>query len=52
MEEKTQRFEMRVSKSFLEQVDDWRRNHPDLPSRANAIRILVERAIEAEKLSE
>jgi hypothetical protein len=42
MEEKTERFEMRVPASFLEMIDDWRRIQPDLPSRAAAIRRLVE----------
>jgi hypothetical protein len=42
MDEKTERFEMRVPASFLEMIDDWRRIQPDLPSRAAAIRRLVE----------
>ena len=33
---------MRVPASFLEMIDDWRRIQPDLPSRAAAIRRLVE----------
>jgi metal-responsive CopG/Arc/MetJ family transcriptional regulator len=42
MEEKTERFEMRVPASFLKAIDDWRRKKQDLPSRAAAIRRLVE----------
>jgi hypothetical protein len=41
-EEQTERFQMRVSPSFLKTVDEWRRKQPDLPSRAEAIRRLVE----------
>jgi uncharacterized protein len=46
MDEKTERFEMRVPSSFLKKIDDWRRKHPDLPSRAEAIRSLVEQALQ------
>jgi hypothetical protein len=35
-------FQMRVSDEFLRVVDDWRRRQKDLPSRAEAIRLLVE----------
>lgn len=35
-------FQMRVSGEFLRLVDDWRRGQKDLPSRAEAIRRLVE----------
>ena len=37
-------FQMRVSEEFLRMVDDWRRRQKDLPSRAEAIRRLVESA--------
>ena len=37
-------FQMRVSEEFLRMVDDWRRRQKDLPSRAEAIRRLVELA--------
>jgi hypothetical protein len=33
---------MRVSEEFLRLVDEWRRRQKDLPSRAEAIRRLVE----------
>jgi hypothetical protein len=45
MTEKTERFEMRVPTAFLKVVDDWRRKQPDLPSRAEAVRRLVEKAV-------
>jgi hypothetical protein len=35
-------FQMRVSEGFLRMVDDWRRVQTDIPSRAEAIRRLVE----------
>jgi hypothetical protein len=38
-------FQMRVSEQFLRTVDDWRRKQPDLPSRTEAIRRLVEKGI-------
>jgi hypothetical protein len=39
---KTDRLEMRVDDAFLKRVDDWRRTEPDIPSRSEAIRRLVE----------
>lgn len=38
---------MRVSEDFLRLLDDWRRKQADLPSRAEAVRRLVERGIAA-----
>ncbi|MCJ2092272.1 hypothetical protein MKK67_07155 [Methylobacterium sp. J-072] len=38
-------FQMRVSDAFLSTLDEWRRGQPDLPSRAEAVRRLVERGI-------
>lgn len=46
---KDERFEMRVSEDFLRQIDDWRRQQPDLPSRAEAIRRLIEAGLAAQK---
>jgi hypothetical protein len=42
MGEKTARFKMRLSASFLKTVDKWRRKQRDLPSQAEAIRQLAE----------
>jgi hypothetical protein len=42
-------FKMRVSEQFLKTVDDWRRWQTDLPSRAEAIRRLVEMATKIKK---
>jgi hypothetical protein len=38
-------FQMRVSDEFLKSVDKWRRDQPDRPSRAKAIRRLVEQSL-------
>jgi hypothetical protein len=43
---------MRVSDSFLRMVDDWRRGQIDVPSRAEAIRRMVELAIKEKKKSD
>jgi hypothetical protein len=40
---------MRVSETFLRTVDAWRRNQADLPSRAEAIRRMVELAANMKK---
>jgi uncharacterized protein len=42
----TERFEMRLNQSVLEKVDEWRTRQSDLPSRSEAVRRLVEAAIE------
>lgn len=47
--EKTHPFQMRVSPSWLEIIDNWRRTQPDIPSRAEAIRRLVEKALKLEE---
>lgn len=44
--QKTERFGMVVEPEFLEKIDHWRRQQPDLPSRAEAIRRLVKQALE------
>ncbi len=42
MQLKTERFEMRLNSRTLEKVDAWRARQTDLPSRAEAIRRLME----------
>jgi metal-responsive CopG/Arc/MetJ family transcriptional regulator len=37
------RFVMRVDDDFFRRVDEWRRRQPDIPSRSEAVRRLVER---------
>ena len=39
---RTERFEMRLSPDTLEQVDQWRASRPGLPSRAEAVRQLID----------
>ena len=41
----SQQFQMRVSDEFLKSVDKWRATQDDKPSRAEAIRRLVEIAL-------
>ena len=36
---------MRASPEFMKILDDWRRQQPDLPGRAEAIRRLVDLAL-------
>ena len=40
-------FQMRASAEWLRRVDDWRRTQPDIPSRAEAIRRLVDAGLQA-----
>ena len=42
MTPKSERFEMRVDEDLIERVDEWRGKQVDLPSRAEAMRRLVE----------
>ena len=42
-------FQMRVSDAFLKAVDKWRAKQEDEPSRAEAIRRLVEIGLKAKK---
>jgi len=39
---KIRTFQMRVTDDWLAYIDEWRRSQPDLPSRSEAIRRLVE----------
>jgi len=40
MQQKTERFEMRLDQGTLDQMDKWRSSQSDLPSRAEAVRRL------------
>ena len=42
-------FQMRVRKSFMDKIDNWRRYQEDLPPQAEAIRRLVEKGLEADR---
>lgn len=37
---------MRVSDQLIRKIDDWRREQPDMPIRTEAIRRLVEKALD------
>ena len=41
-------FQMRATDEFLRRIDDWRRQQPELHSRAEAIRRLIEAGLRAE----
>jgi uncharacterized protein YfbU (UPF0304 family) len=49
MSPKTERFEMRLEQTTLDRVDAWRAKQFDMPSRADAIRRLIETGLEGEK---
>ena len=44
------RFEMRAAEPWISAVDGWRRFQPGIPSRAEAIRRLVETGLRAEPM--
>lgn len=48
MAAKSERFEMRLDSELLGRIDDWRLNQTDNLSRAEAVRVLVERSLPAE----
>src|SRR5881227_3871507 len=43
----TERFEMRLGQSVLEELDAWRARQSDLPSRSEAVRRLMEHGLAA-----
>jgi len=47
MEQKPIRFEIRLQPKLSTQIDDWRRQQRDLPSRAEAARRLIEIGLES-----
>jgi uncharacterized protein len=50
---KTERFELRLDQSVLDNVDEWRSRQDDFPSRAEAVRRLMEagfRTLEGKKI--
>jgi hypothetical protein len=44
---KDQRIPVMMSADEVEAIDEWRRKHPDLPSRSEAIRQLVAAGLKA-----
>jgi hypothetical protein len=48
MNGKSKRFEMVADPAFWTRIDRWRGAQSPIPSRAEAVRILCERALDAE----
>lgn len=46
MQAKTERFEMRLDQDMIDQIDRWRSDQNDVPSRAEAARRLIEAGLE------
>jgi hypothetical protein len=44
-EKKDQRIPVMMSSEEVDAIDAWRRRHPDLPSRSEAIRQLVQQGL-------
>ncbi|MFT8334702.1 hypothetical protein [Acetobacter orientalis] len=49
MERKPTRFELRLPPEMGDEIDEWRRQQADLPSRAEAARRLILVGLAAEK---
>jgi hypothetical protein len=47
MRRKDELLTMRSDKAFLAIIDDWRRGQPRIPSRSEAVRVLVGRGLES-----
>ena len=47
MQQKTERFEMRLDQGTLDEMDRWRSRQSDLPSRAEAVRRLIDGGLSA-----
>lgn len=45
-DETSERLQVVVPKSVARRIDDWRRKQPDIPSKSEAIRILLEKALD------
>ncbi len=46
---KSERLQMVISPEELEQIEDWRRQQPKVPSRSEAVRQLVQLGLETAK---
>lgn len=44
----TEAVNVRLERALLQAVDDWRRDQPDVPTRPEAIRRLIQRQIKAQ----
>jgi hypothetical protein len=45
----TENFHMRVDEDFFVPIDAWRAKQRPIPSRSEAIRLLIDKALAAEK---
>ena len=48
----SERFEMRFNAELVEKIDQWRNTQPVPPSRAAAIRYLLEKALETQTIGQ
>jgi metal-responsive CopG/Arc/MetJ family transcriptional regulator len=48
-ESATERVQIVAPASWVQRVEEWRRKQPRIPNRSEAIRLLVEAALDAEK---
>jgi hypothetical protein len=44
----TERIQIVAPETWVQRVEEWRRKQPRIPSKAEAIRILVDKALAAE----
>ena len=44
----TERFQLVAPATWFERIEEWRRQQPRIPSKAEAIRILVDRGLSLE----
>jgi metal-responsive CopG/Arc/MetJ family transcriptional regulator len=44
-----QRIQLVIGRGLVRQIDDWRRRQPDLPSRSEAIRRMIEAQLHADR---
>lgn len=42
-------FQMRYDDEWMARIDEWRRKQPDIPSRAEAIRRIVDMVLKPDK---
>ncbi len=42
-------FNMKAAPSFYKMIDDWRRAQPELLSRSEAVRVLIQKGINSDK---
>jgi hypothetical protein len=45
----TGHYLLRIDEAFWPPIDEWRRKQPNLPSRAEAIRRLIDKGLEADR---